>query len=182
MDRTLTLIKPSGHKVAELVFSYDEARWANVAIKEFRQLYDDDDPSDDSKSVYESYQHDDKLPYQPLDSIEKIRAFDQQYVQQKLGRDLPLPLASYRFEYAADPVLLRYVLTTPRAVVGMVDIRFSFSDNTKQVAFRSAKHPRFDMDLTLTALEPNYGALSQLTIYDDPVLFGCDVEKLEPWY
>lgn len=182
MDRTLTLFKPSGHKVAELTFSYDEARWADVSIAEFRQLHDDDDPDDDDKSVYESFKQNDKLRYEPLDSLDKVKAFDRQYVQQHLGRQLPLPLADYRFEYATGPVLLRYVLSTPRGVVGLVDIRFSFTGDTKQVAFRSGREPRFDIDLELTALTTNYEGLSQLELYGEPVLPGCDVAKLAPWY
>jgi hypothetical protein len=183
MDRTLTLFKPSGHKVAELTFNYDHERWADVHIAEFGQLYDDDDPNDESKSVYDGYQRDEQLySYQLLDSMEKVRAFDRQYVQQQLRHQLTLPLDRYRFEYAADPVLLRYLLSTPRELVGIVDIRFSVADNAKHVAYRSGRAPRNDMSLELTALDPAFACMKQAMVFEDMEPAFCDIKRLPPWY
>ncbi|MDO7851501.1 hypothetical protein [Hymenobacter convexus] len=149
MDRTVRIIKASGHKVAEITFNYDGVRQATARITQFGQLRDDDDPDDeDLKSVYELYSHESYLKYQEFDSIDKIKAFDRDYAKNKLRNHLTEPIARYTFEYDADPVLLRYVLTTNRGVTGMVNIRFSFINNTKDVAFLSGQHPRFDMELS----------------------------------
>ena len=138
MDRTLKIFKASGHKLAEFVFNYDTARQATARRTEYRQLFDDDDPDDESKSVYESGSYESYLNYQQFDSIEKIKAFDREYAKKELRDSMSGCLDGYQFVYEPEPVLLRYVLSYPRSVVGMVNVRFSFINNTKEVAFLSA--------------------------------------------
>lgn len=183
MDRTVRIVKASGHKVAEITFNYDGLREASARITEFGQLRADDDPDDeDLKSVYERYSYDSYLQYQEFDSIDKIKAFDRDFAKRELRNLLTGPIDRYTFEYAADPVLLRYVLTAYNGVTGLVNVRFSFADNTKEVAFLSGQNPRFDTELSSNSLETNYSCMSRLMIYEDSILSISDVKRLDPWY
>jgi hypothetical protein len=38
------------------------------------------------------------------------------------------------------------------------------------------------MEISADSLETNFDCMSRLMIFDEPVLRGCDVAKLEPWY
>lgn len=183
MERTCTIFKPSGHKLAELTFTYDWNDWATVSVVEFRQLYDDNDPNDESKSVYESIRNEHQHAPRQFASLAAIQAFDRDLASRELGAHYDLELANCRFEYNPDPVLLRYVISSPRQVVGLCDVYFSFIDNTKRAIFRSAEHPRFDMELTADSLETNFSCMSRFSLYEKPVIHrGHDITRLEAWY
>jgi hypothetical protein len=183
MDRTVKIIKASGHKVAEIAFSYDGARQAMARITEFSQFGADDDPDDESKSVYELYSRELYVNYQQFDSIDKIKAFDREYAKKQLSHHLTNPIDHYTFVYDPDPVLFRYVLTRPHGVVvGLVNARFSFVNNTKEVAFLSGRHPQLDMEISSDSLETNYDCMARMMLYEDSILLACDVLRLDPWY
>ncbi|MBF9221444.1 hypothetical protein [Hymenobacter ruricola] len=184
MDRTVKIFKPSGHKLAEITFSYDRGQQAQARITEFGQLYDDDDPDDESKSVYELLSRESYVKYQQFDSIDKIKAFDREYARRELRTSLDKPIDQYTFVYDADPVLLRYVLSRHHQgeVIGMVNVRFSFINNTKELAFLSGQHPRFDTELSANSLETNYSCMERMMLYEDSIVSACDVTRLDPWY
>ncbi len=183
MERTCTIIKPSGHKLAELTFTYDWHNRATVSVVEFRQLMDDDDPNDEYKSVYEASCYELEHAPQQFDSLAAIQAFDRDFASRKLWLRHDYALATCRFEYSPDPVLLRYVVSHPRQLIGMCDVYFSFIANTKQATFRSAEHPRFDMELTADSLETNFSCLGRFSMYGEPVIHsGLDIARLGAWY
>jgi hypothetical protein len=184
MERTCTIFKPSGHKLAELTFTYDWNNWATVSVVEFRQLYDDnEDPSDESKSVYEASRYEQQHAPRQFASVAAIQAFDRDFASRELWLRHDHALANCRFEYSPDPVLLRYVVSHPRRVVGLCDVYFSFIDNTKRAIFRSAEHPRFDMELTADSLETNFSCMGRFSLYGEPVIHrGLDIAQLEAWY
>jgi len=181
MDRTLTVFKPSGHKLAEIVFAYDKPQQASAYVTEFRQLYDDNDPDDESKSVYESGTREHYLNYRQFDSIDQIRAFDREFVRKELGRDLTSPLESHRFEYGEEPIMQRYVAANHFGVIGMANVRYSFSANLKEVSFLSGRSPKFDTEISANSLETNLSCLLRITEYDTPIIHPSDLNKLPLW-
>lgn len=183
MERTCTIFKPSGHKLATMTFNYDWYHRATVSVAEFRQLYADDDPDDESKSVYESSQYELHHAARQFAFLDEIKAFDRDFAGRELWLRQDYPLATCQFTYDPAPVLLRYVASYPNKLVGMCDVRFSFPDNVKQVSFRSAEHPRFDMDLTADSLETNLSCLGRIELYGEPIISpGLDLAQLGPWY
>jgi hypothetical protein len=183
MDRTLTVFKPSGHKLAELTFLYDEPRQCIVRLAEFNQLYDDNDPADEDKSVFELMAREQYVPFQQFDSLDQARAADRELVRRELGRDLSAPLDAYRFVYAPEPILQRYVAANHVGVIGMAHVRYSFIDNLKEVAFLSARSPKYDQELTATSLQTNLSLLTALADYehDRPLISASDLTRLPLW-
>lgn len=182
MERTCTIFKPSGHKLAELTFTYDWDNWATVSVVEFQPI-DTDDLGDESKLVYEGCRYELQHAPQPFASLAAIQAFDRDFASRELWLRHDHALASCRFEYSPDPVLLRYVVSSPRRFIGLCDVYFSFIDNTKRVTFRSAEHPRFDMELTADGLETNFNCMGRITKYGEPAIYrGLDIAQLGPWY
>lgn len=185
MDRTLKVYAKTGHLFAEFVFSYDHAREASVHYVEYRRLYNDDE-EDENKSVYRGMESDRRLDFRKFNSIDEIKAYDKDIVKQEMGRDMKDPINAYKFEYDPTPVLLRYIVANWRDTLGMVNVLFSFIDNTKEVKFLSAINPRFDVDISSNSLETNVECIVRIPLYmerEEPrEISSHDLKRLEPWY
>ncbi|RYY93684.1 MAG: hypothetical protein EOO11_19295 [Chitinophagaceae bacterium] len=183
MDRTLKVFAPTGHLFAELTFEYDRYRNAGVKLLQYRRIYSDDE-EDESKSVYPGYETELQLPARSFDSIEAIREYDRDLVRRELGCDMTTP-GEYGYQYEDTPVLLRYVAESHRGCAGMVDVYFSFINNTKELHFRSAEHPRFDWDGSATSLATNIESILAIPDWRNPeqgLLQGYDLKRIGPWY
>lgn len=185
MDRTLKVFAPTGHLFAEITFKYDAVRQATAFCQEYRRLYNDDE-EDENKSVYPDYGRDLYLNYREFGSIEEIKAHDRELVKNELGRDMKAP-AIYTYVYEEQPVLLRYVVANHTGCIGMVNILFSFINNTKEVKFLSGTNPRFDVDVSSNSLETNISCITtKIPVYRDREEPGSispyDLTRLEPWY
>ena len=184
MDRTLKVFAKTGHLFAEFVFHYDHIRQATGHYTQYRRLYNDDE-EDENKSVYPSNDRDIYLQFKQFDSIEKIKEHDIELVKKEVGRDMKDPPASYSYVYDPVPVLLRYVVANHIGTIGMVNVLFSFINNTKEVKFLSAYHPRFDVDISSDSLETNLSCIMRIPVYKDREvgeISSYDLTRLEPWY
>jgi len=183
MDRTLKVYAPTGHLFAEFTFNYDHPRQASGHFTEYRRLYRDDE-EDESKSVYPSMDRDLYLQFRQFESIDLIRAHDIDLVKKELGSEMKDP-KKYTYVYDPVPVLLRYVVANHIECQGMVNILFSFINNTKEVKFLSAYHPRFDVDISSNSLETNISCITRIPLYVDRdirEISSYDLKRLEPWY
>ena len=185
MDRTLKVYAKTGHLFAEFVFSYDHPTEATVHYTEYRRLYRDDE-EDENKSVYPCMESDRRLDFKKFNSIDEIKVYDKELVQREMGHQMKDPIGSYRFEYDPTPVLLRYVVANWRDTLGLVNVLFSFIDNTKKVKFLSAINPRYDVDISSNSLETNVECITKIPIYMDReeprTINSRDLKRLEPWY
>jgi len=186
MDRTVKVYSASGHLFAEITFNYEHHKQVKAFCQEYRRLYNDDE-EDESKSVYPGYGQDLYLQYREFKSIEEIKAYDKELVKKELGRDMKDPAASYKYVYDDQPVLLRYVVANHIGCIGMVNILFSFINNTKEVKFLSATNPRFDVDVSSNSLETNIICITtKIPVYKDREepreISSYDLTRLEPWY
>lgn len=184
MDRTLTVFKPSGHKLLEVTFYYDHPGQCKAHHQEYRQLYDDNDPNDENKSVYPSMDMEHYVNYRAFRSIDEIKAFDKEFVKKELERYVG-DTSKCKFEYDPSPVLYRYVLENHRGFMAMINVKFSFIDNTKEIKLLSGFHPRFDMDVSTNSLEPNVAAIVKIPLYvdrDEREISSYDLRRLEAWY
>jgi len=184
MDRTLKVYTKTDHLFAEFVFTYDHARQAGGRYTQYRRLYNDDE-EDDNKSVFPLMETNLYLTFIQFDSIDKIKAYDIDIVKKELGRDMTDPAASYKYVYDPQPVLLRYIAANHRETVGMINILFSFIDNTKEVKFLSGTNPRYDYDLTADSLETNISCILRIPVYTDRdirEISSHDLKRLPPWY
>ena len=185
MDRTLKVFAKTGHLFAEFIFSYDHRNQANGHYIQYRRLYNDDE-EDENKSVYPSNEMDLYLQFRRFASIDEIKAHDIEVVKKELGRDMTDPASSYTYVYEEPLVLLRYVAENHRGCIGMINILFSFINNTKEVKFLSATNPRYDVDISSNSLETNIDCILRIPIYrdrDEPgELSTYDLKKLPPWY
>jgi hypothetical protein len=184
MDRILKVYAPTGHLFAEITFNYDQRNQATAFIQEYRRLYNDDE-EDENKSVYPGYGHDTYLTYREFASIDEIKAHDKELVKKELGRDMKDP-AAYTYTYDEQPALLRYVVANHIGTIGMINILFSFINNTKEVKFLSATNPRFDVDLSANSLETNLSCILRIPVYHERQEPGeispYDITKLPAWY
>jgi len=184
MDRTLKVYTKTQHLFAEFVFHYDHLRQATAHYIQYRRLYNDDE-EDENKSVYASNEMDLYLQFKQFESIEQIKAHDIDLVEKELGRDMTDP-RSYTYVYDPIPVLLRYVAANHIGCIGMINILFSFINNTKEVKFLSGTHPRFDVDISADSLETNINCISRIPLYYERGDIGQintnDLKRLEPWY
>ncbi|TGD57952.1 hypothetical protein [Flavobacterium humi] len=183
MDRTLKVYTKTDHLFAEFVFRYDHERQANAHYTQYRRLYNDDE-EDEGKSVYPGFDMDIHLQYREFDSIDQIKAHDIEVVKNNLGRDMTDP-RGYTYVYDTAPVLLRYVVANHIGCIGMVNVLFSFIDNTKEVKFLSATNPRFDFDLTSNSLETNVSCILKIPVYTDrdiSQISTYDLKRLPEWY
>lgn len=184
MDRTLKVFSPTQHLFAEITFHYDLPRQATAHCTQYQPLSPTDE-DDDSKSVYPLFDTDWHLQFRQFETIDQIKAHDQELVQQKLGHDMTDP-KSYSYAYDPTPVLLRYVAQNHRGCEGMVNVLFSFADNTKEVRFLSGAHPRFDFELSSNSLETNLDCILRIPVYrlrqEPGQLSPHDLQRLEPWY
>lgn len=181
MDRTLKIYTKTDHLFAELVFIYDHPQQAKVHYTQYRRLYNDDE-EDEGKSVYPSFDMESYLDFRQFDSIDQIKKYDIEVAKKELGRDMTDP-RGYNYVYDATPVLLRYIVTN--RIGGMINILFSFIENTKEVKFLSAVHPRFDFDISSNSLETNVSCITRIPLYVDRDVLEIsshDLKRLEPWY
>ena len=184
MDRTLTIIKPSGHKLAEVTFNYDHPRQCKARHQEYRQLYDDNDPDDESKSVYPSMDMEHYVTYREFKSIDEIKAYDKDFVKKELERHIG-DTSKCTYVYDPTPVLHRYILANHREFMAMINVMFSFIDNTKEIKLLSGYHPRFDVDVSTNSLETNMAAIVKMPLFidrDQREISSYDLKRLEPWY
>lgn len=184
MDRTLKVYSKTGHLFAEITFHYDRPNNCTAQCTEYRRLYNDDE-EDEMKSVYPSYTRDLYISFRQFDSIDQVKAHDKDLVKKELGGDMTDP-DSYSYTYDPTPVLLRYVSENHLGCIGMINVLFSFIDNTKEVRFLSAKHPRFDFDISSNSLETNVRCIERIPLFNDwgeqTGISLHDLKRLEPWY
>jgi hypothetical protein len=184
MDRTLKVYASTGHLFAEFVFHYDHLKQATAHYVEYRRLYRDDE-EDEGKSVYRGHEMDLYLSYKKFASIDEIKAHDREIVKKEMGREMKDP-EGYKYVYDDQPVLLRYVVENHIGCIGMVNVLFSFQNNTKEVKFLSARNPRFDVDISSNSLETNVECISRIPLYADREepreINTRDLRRLEPWY
>jgi hypothetical protein len=184
MDRTLKVYTKTDHLFAEITFNYDRERQAGAHYILYRRLYNDDE-EDESKSVYASDERDLYVTFRQFDSIDQIKAHDIDLVRKEFGRDMPDPASTYKYVYESTPVYLRYIAGSDRHFVGVINIIFSFIDNTKEVKFLSGTGPRFDQELSSNSLETNISCILRIPVYterDMGQIYSSDVKKLPPWY
>jgi hypothetical protein len=180
MDRTLKVYTKTDHLFAEFTFLYEQASQAKVRYIQYRRLYNDDE----GKAVYPLMETETHLNYRQFDSIDQIKAHDKEVVKNYLGRDMTDP-RGYNYVYNADPVLLRYIAANHIGFIGMVNITFSFIDNTKEVKFLSGTNPRYDTELTSNSLETNINCILKIPVYTDRDVISLslyDLKRLPPWY
>jgi hypothetical protein len=184
MDRTLKVYSKTGHLFAELTFNYEDRQQASVHYIEYHPLYNEDE-EDDNKSVFAGMEMDTYLPFIQFDSIEKIKAYDKEVVKKELGRQMKDAANTYKYEYNPDAILQRYVVDSHRGNIGMVNVLYSFIENTKEVKFLSATHPRFDVDISADSLETNISCIMRTPVYmdrDEMPMGAFDIKKLPVWY
>ena len=185
MDRTLKVYSKTGHLFAEFVFNYDHPKESTINYAEYRRLYRDDE-EDEEKSVYRGMESDARLDFKKFKSIAEIKAYDKDIVKRYMGSDMKDPIASYKFEYAPEPILLRYVYANWKETIGMINVLYSFIDNTKEVKFLSAINPRFDFDISSDSLETNVECITRIPVFRDRQepgeISSHDLKRLEPLY
>jgi hypothetical protein len=183
MDRSLKVYSKTQHLFAEFTFHYDHAKQATVHWIQYRRLYRDDE-EDESKSVYPLMEMDAHLTYKKFATIAQIKTHDIDVVKSQLGHEMA-NVKDYTFVYDETPVLLRYIVANHIGCIGMVNILFSFSNNTKEVKFLSATNPRFDIDISSNSLETNVECILRIPVYTDREvreISTYDLKRLEPWY
>jgi hypothetical protein len=184
MDRTLKVFAKTGHLFARFIFNYDQRQQATAHYTEYRRLYRDDE-EDEDKSVYEGMSTDLHLHFHQFDSIEQIKKHDVELVKKEMGRDMKDP-ASYTYVYEEAPIMQRYVVENHLGCIGMINIFYSFINDTKEVKFLSARNPRFDVDISSNSLETNLNCILRIPVYADRQEPGdihtSDLKRLEPWY
>jgi hypothetical protein len=183
MDRTLKVYTQTGHLFAEFTFLYEQLNQAKAKYIQYRRLYNYDE-EDENKSVYPIMEMDVHLNYRQFDSIDQIKAHDKEIVKNYLGRDM-IDARGYNYVYNNEPVLLRYIAANHIGFIGMVNITFSFIDNTKEVKFLSGTNPRYDTELTSNSLETNISCILKVPVYTDRDVISLslyDLKRLPPWY
>lgn len=184
MDRTLKVYTKTDHLFAEFVFRYDYGQQAKAHYTQYHRIYNDDE-EDENKSVYPGIDMDISLNFKQFKSIDEIKAHDLEVVKKELRRDMTDP-RGYTYIYDAQPVLLRYIVENHIGCIGMVNILFSFIDNTKEVKFLSGTNPRFDVDISSNSLESNIDCILRIPVFAERSEPGQisphDLKKLEPWY
>lgn len=184
MDRTLKVYANTGHLFATFEFNYDEPRQAIAHYTEYRRLYRDDE-EDENKSVYPGGDTDMRLDFRKFNSIDEIKAYDKDVVKKALGREMKDP-NSYNYTYDEQPVSMRYLVGEDRHFQGMINVMFSFIDNTKEVKFLSANGPRFDYDITSDSLETNLECIQRIPVYSERSepreIHYRDLKRLPVWY
>jgi hypothetical protein len=183
MDRTLKVFAKTGHLFAEFTFHYDHVNQATGHYIQYRRLYRDDE-EDENKSVYPSMEMDLYLNFKQFASIEQIKEHDKQVVKKEIGHDMT-DARGYDYVYDETPILSRYVVANHIGCIGMVNILYSFQNNTKELKFLSATHPRYDVDISSNSLETNLSCILRVPVYVDRdvrEISSYDLKRLEPWY
>jgi hypothetical protein len=149
-------------------------------------LYDDNDPDDENKSVYPSMDMEHYVTYKEFKSVDEIKAYDKDFMKREIGRYLNnIDLNKCRFEYATDPVLYRYIMANHQGFMAMINVLFSFVNNTKEIKLLSGYNPRFDVDVSTNSLESNVAAIVKMPLFmdrDQREISAYDLKRLEPWY
>ncbi len=183
MDRTLKVYAKTGHLFAQVVFHYDSPGQATARYTQYRRLNGDDE-EDESKSVYPQDEYDLYLNFRQFASIQEIKAHDVEVVKKEARSDMADP-RDYTFTYESTPILLRYVVEGHPAYKGLVNVLYSFEENTKDVRYLSAINPRLDFELSSNSLETNIACIARIPIYSHGELLSInarDLTRLEPWY
>jgi hypothetical protein len=173
MDRILRIYTKTDHLFAEFIISYDQRRQAYVNYTGYRQLYSDDEPESESKSVYPLDYMDYHLPYQEFRSIDEIKAADLRMVKERIREDL----GTHKFVYEPNEILYRYTLTTHRDFPGIVNIRANFLENKKELELISGISERMDERIESNSLEGNFSLIER--IYDDRARYS-DIKRIAP--
>lgn len=185
MDRKLRVYAKTQHLFAEITFNYEHPNRALATCVEYRRLYSDEE-EDESKSVYPSDEREIYLNFKRFASIAEIKAHDKELVKRELGREMKNPAEEYSYVYDEQPVLHRYVVANHIGCIGMINIRFSFIQNSKEVQFLSAENPRFDVDISSNSLETNIDCILKIPVYkerEEPrEISPYDLKKLPEWY
>src|SRR5688500_2362045 len=150
MDRILKVYAKTGHLFAEFKFYYDQPRQVSAYYTQYSPL--DIEGPDDIKSVIPLMRGELYVNYREFASIEEIKAHDVQLVQKELGRDMDKP-EDYTYEYPEHITMHRYVAQNHIGCIGLIDIRFNFISNIKELKFMSGADPRFDHELSSGSLE-----------------------------
>ncbi|MCC2546212.1 hypothetical protein LJY25_07130 [Hymenobacter sp. BT175] len=183
MDRTLKVYAKTGHLFAQVVFYYDQPHQVTAHYTLYQAL-DQGDGEDESKSVYPVSDRDLYVPFRQFASVKEIKAHDVEFVKKAAYGDMADP-RDYSFTYDSTPILLRYVIEGHPVYKGLVNVLYSFEDNTKEVRYLSASNPRFDHELSTNSLETNIACIARIPIYYNGELFPInhnDLTRLEPWY
>ncbi len=173
MDRILRIYTKTDHLFAEFIISYDQRRQAYVNYTGYRQLYSDDEPESESKSVYVIDYMDYNIPYRDFRSIEEIKAEDLRMVKERIREDL----SHHKFVYEPNEVLYRYTLTTHRDFPGIVNIRANFLENKKELELISGISERMDEKIESNSLEGNFSLIER--IYDERARYS-DIKRIAP--
>ena len=184
MDRTLKVYSKTDHLFAEFIFNYDHPRQATGRYILYRRIYNDDE-EDESKAVYPLMEMEIYPRYQQFDTIEQIKTHDIGIVKEYVGREMQNPPETYRYVYPPDPVLQRYTAGNHVGFIGIIDVRFSFVENTKEMKFYSATNPRFDFELSSDSLETNISCIAKIPVYsggESHEISTYDLKRLEVWY
>lgn len=174
MDRILRIYTKTDHLFAEFHVSYDERKQAYVNYVGYRQLYSDDEPESESKSVYPIDHMDYHIPYREFKSIDEIKQYDREMAKERLRDELT---DSHTFVYEPEEVLYRYVIKNHRNIPGIVNIRVNFAENFKELELISGINPRDDYRMSGSSLEGNFAMIE--SIPDDHVKYS-DRQKIAP--
>jgi hypothetical protein len=184
MDRTLKVYTKTDHLFAQFTFNYDDRQRATAQYIQYRRLYSDDE-EDESKSVFEIDNRELNLQFRQFNSIDQVKAHDIELVKNELGRDMKDPATTYKYVYEAPPILQRYTVVNRNGCVGIINIMYSFINNTKEVQFLSGTNPRYDFELSSNSLETNSSCIQKIPVYtdrDSGQISFHDLKQLPQWY
>lgn len=184
MDRTLNVYAKTGHLFAEFQFHYDQPQQATGHYTEYRRLYTDEE-EDEFKTVIPLVKMDVYLTFRQFGSIDEIKAHDREVIRREMGHSMEGRPDEYVYTYDSEPVLQRYVAANPLGCIGIVNVRYSFAGNTKEVEFISGTNPRYDATLSADSLETNISCILRLPIHLNEEITGIsshDLTRLLPMY
>jgi len=173
MDRILRIYTKTDHLFAEFIFSYDQRRQLYINYTGYRQLYSDDEPESESKSVYPIDYMDYNESFREFKSIDEIKAWDKEHVKQRIHENL----STHKFVYEAEDVLYRYIVSNHRNFPGIINIRANFLENKKELELISGINLRDDCSLSSNSLQDNFDLIE--LIPNDDVRYS-DRKKIAP--
>ncbi|MFD2784580.1 hypothetical protein [Hymenobacter rubripertinctus] len=178
MDRILEVWKPSGRKLAELVFYYDALPAGQVVVTGFEPATPPEGtPPDESLLVavplgLVAFAH------EQLDSVAAVRAFDAGFIGQHLAPLLPEVLGPYQLTYSPRPANWRYVAATPTTVLGIIDVEFSFGKNAKHLRLTSGSSRRCDQHVAADVLTTNIQSIADLLRQQGHTVALADIRRV----
>lgn len=186
MDRLLKVYGKRGYLFAALEFSYDKRRQVAVKYVQHR-MYESEDPDTGEISLhtYEMRSETDRYHnFRELLTIEDAKKHDIDYVKQHFGHDMTDP-AGYDFIYETEPVLRRYIISDSRNCIGVADIRFTFTEDKKEMSYLSATQFIDDMVVAGSSLTTNHDLIQSLPMTDrwgEPWRFDAEsTTKVDSW-